>query len=465
MTRVLVVDDEENIRDFVAEALELDGYEVTEAENGAIALEVLRRESMDVVVTDLKMPVMDGHELARAVQKDYPNIQVIVITAHGTVSSAVTAMKMGATDYLQKPIKLKELRRVVRDAAHRAPMTQEGSVAPGAAIGASAPDAKRTLSWGARGMKGTLRALERVAATPASVLLLGESGVGKEVFARAIHERSPRADKPFAALNCAAITESLIESELFGHEKGAFTGASARRIGVVEQADGGTVFLDEIGELKLELQAKLLRVLELQTFQRVGSSTSVSVNVRWIAATNRDLRAMVKGGSFRRDLYHRLATFPITIPPLRNRREDIAPLSNLLLAQIVEQSGSTPLELSEGAHGWLERQQWLGNIRELKNTLQRVAILAQSEIIDVDDFEFARSIEHYDGLDEDSLAEDAAAAKEFSTGLMTLDLGELEETAIRTALDKHEGNKRLAAEELGIPLRTLYNKVKRLGLD
>ncbi|MCA9711147.1 MAG: sigma-54-dependent Fis family transcriptional regulator, partial [Myxococcales bacterium] len=316
MASVLVVDDEEGLRSFLAEALLDEGHQVQEAGDGEAALRVLAKQSFEVVLTDLKMPRMGGMELLERLRRDQPEVEVIVLTAHGTVDTALQAMKLGAFDYLQKPLSSPtELRLLVARAAERyrlrglAEATTREGVPP--------------LSHGAAAMAGVESALRKVAPTEATVLLLGESGTGKEVAARAVHAWSRRAEGPFVAINCAALSESLLESELFGHEKGAFTGATARRRGRIELAQHGTFFLDEVGELAPALQAKLLRVLQERCFERVGGAQTVQADVRWVAATNRDLAQMVRAGGFREDLYHRLAVFPVQLPPLRERPEDI----------------------------------------------------------------------------------------------------------------------------------------------
>lgn len=298
-------------------------------------------------------------------------------------------------------------------------------------------------------MQPVVEALAKVARTAATVLLLGESGTGKEVAARAIHEQSERRDRPFTALNCAAVTESLLESELFGHEKGAFTGATERRRGRVELADGGTFFLDEIGELKLELQAKLLRVLQEKSFERVGGSQTHEVDVRWVAATNRDLRAMIAEGRFREDLYHRLAVFPIRLPPLRDRPADLLPIAAVLLERIAVDLKRSPMSLAPEAQKKLLAWSWPGNVRELSNTLERAAILSDGDLIE------ASSL----WLEASSMVE---APSTRDRGVQTL--AELERDGIQRALDAVEGNRRKAAELLGIGERTLYDKIKRHGL-
>jgi two-component system response regulator FlrC len=296
------------------------------------------------------------------------------------------------------------------------------------------------LTYGDPVMVPTVRAIERVAPTNATVLLLGESGTGKEVAARTLHRLSRRTGGPFIAVNCAAISDSLMESEIFGHEKGAFTGASAARRGRLELADGGTLFLDEIGELKHELQAKLLRVLQERTFERVGGTRTIEVDVRWIAATNRDLEQMVRDGSFREDLYHRLAVFPLRLPPLRERQGDLLPLAETLLARISADLGRPPLRLDEEARRRILHGAWPGNVRELANALERAAILADGETLHGADIAIA--------------AGDAAADD-------TVTMADIERDAIRRTLAEVGGNRRLAAERLGIGLRTLYDKLKR----
>ncbi len=474
MAKVLVVEDEENIRNFLIEGLAIAGHEGVDAIHGKDALTKLTEHTdVDVIITDINMPHMDGLQLIDAINTRYPGIPIVVVTAYGSVSSAVSAMKMGAVDYLQKPIKLKELRAVVKKAAQRRGDQDNGAhedvatatpLSPPQSSRASkdSKDSKnssnitRTLSWGAPSMKPALLALDRVAQTSASVLILGESGVGKEVFAHTLHQKSRRASQKFIPVNCAAITETLIESELFGHEKGAFTGAADKRIGVVEEANHGTVFLDEIGELKLELQSKLLRVLEQGTFQRVGSSNIIKVDVRWIAATNRNLKQMVKEGTFRKDLFHRLAAFPITLPTLAARKEDIEPLANVLLDELKHALNRPELTFTSDAIAWLKAQPWPGNIREFKNTLQRAIIMSTGSQLSADDFKFIKSIE-IAGTDEMAMEQDL--------DMETLDLNAIERQTIYKALKQHDGNRRLAAETLGIPIRTLYNKLKRFEDD
>jgi len=446
MGRVLVVDDEEGVRSFLAEVLELSGHEVEQAADGVEATRRLARRGFQVVLTDLKMPRMDGLALLRQVRAEQPEIEVVVMTAHGSVASAVEAMKLGAFDYLQKPLSSPaELRLLVGRALERRALKD---AAEAAGRGDAPP-----LSYGAPAMRPVERALKRVARTDATVLLVGESGTGKEVAARAIHRWSPRGGGPFVAINCAALSESLLESELFGHEKGAFTGAAARRRGQIELAEGGTFFLDEVGELAPALQAKLLRVLQEKRFQRVGGERRLTADVRLIAATNRDLQAMMAEGAFREDLYHRLAVFPVRLPALRERREDLPALAADLLRRVGVDLGRPGLSLSPGALDHLRRAEWPGNIRQLRNALERAAILADDDALAAADFA---------PIGAPVVSAAAGAPAPARGGPVTM--AQVEEDAIRAALAHTGGNRRQAAERLGIGLRTLYDKIKRYNL-
>jgi two-component system response regulator FlrC len=436
---ILIVDDEPGIREFLADALAADNHDITQAADGMAALTMLHRRAFDVVLTDLKMPgALDGLDLLRRVKTEQPDSEVIVLTAHGTVESAVEAMKLGAYDYIQKPVSSPaELRILVTRALERRRLL--------AKVEAQRPARGiPPLSYGDPVMQPVIASLDKVARTNATVLLLGESGTGKELAARYIHERGPRADAPFVPVNCAAITETLMESEIFGHEKGAFTGATSARRGRMELADGGTLFFDEIGELKPELQAKLLRVLQERHFERVGGSRTIEVDVRWISATNRDLEEMVRAGSFREDLYHRLAVFPIRVPPLRERRKDLQPLAESLLARISAELGRPALSLDASARERIAQGAWRGNVRELGNALERAAILADGNVLRGDDLQVSLTVR-----------EDEPASR-------TMD--EIERDAIRRALDEVGGNRRRAAERLGIGERTLYEKLKRYAM-
>jgi DNA-binding NtrC family response regulator len=437
--RILVADDEEGIRTFLAEALERSGHEVVQVADGAAAVRTAREEPFDVVLTDLRMPGTDGMTVVRSVRTEQPDVEVIVLTAFGDVATAVEAMKLGAYDYLQKPVASPvAIRDLVAGALER-----RAKLAPPARA-EHATSVK--LTFGAPAMVPVVDALARVARSGATVLLQGESGTGKEVAARLLHETSSRAKAPFIAINCAVLTKELLESELFGHEKGAFTGAHAQRRGRIELADGGTFFLDEVGELEPGLQAKLLRVLEERRFERLGGSTPVVVDVRWVAATNRDLRTMAHQGTFREDLYHRLAVFPIRLPPLRERRDDIVPLAESLLAQLAASAGrASPARLDDAAKARLQSEEWPGNVRELRNVLERALILADGPVI---------GLAHL-------WIEGSAPAESVTPSANEASLAELERQTILRTLAAVGGNRRAAATKLGIGLRTLYEKLKR----
>lgn len=445
MSRILIVDDEDGVREFMAEVLEDEGYEVDQARDGAEALTKLEAAAYQLLLSDLKMPRMGGMELVRRIRGEQPELEVIVLTAHGSVADAVDAMKLGIFDFLQKPLESPtQLRLLVARALERQQLEALREATR------ELPNAD-PLGYGAPIMKPVVAALRKVAVTDATVLLNGESGTGKEVAARAVHTWSRRADGPFIAVNCAALSASLLESELFGHEKGAFTGASARRRGRLELAAGGSFFLDEVGELDLNLQAKLLRVLQEREFERVGGNQTIRAEVRWIAATNCDLEAMIADGRFREDLYHRLALFPVHLPALRERRQDIVPLARRLLRRIGAELGRPELRLADDAQEALEAASWPGNVRELANTLERAAILADGDELDGDVL-FALP-------GRPKSAHTRARAQQGEDTPQTL--AELEQQAILAALERHDGNRRKAADELGIGLRTLYDKLKR----
>ena len=438
MERVLVVDDEEGIRTFIASVLEGEGFDVTQATDGEKALALLSRRSFHAMITDLKMPRLSGMDLFRRAREEQPEMEVVIITAHGSIQTAVEAMKLGAFDYLTKPLSgPDELRLVVSRALERRRLRDDrGRHRGGEEVSLVARDPA---------MQSIVAQLAKVAPTTATVLIVGESGTGKEVVARTIHRMSDRKEGPFVPVNCAALTESLLESELFGHEKGAFTGALTQRRGRFELADGGTLFLDEVAEIRGDLQAKLLRVIQERSFERVGGSRSIAVDVRLVAATNRDLSQEMAAGRFREDLYHRLAVFPIRIPPLKERPQDLQALTDHLLKRIGAQLGKPNLVLDEATVTALVGYSWPGNVRELANVLERASILAPGNRITPD-------LLHL-------LPPQPTAAMPWDGTLE-----ELEREAIRRALGATGGHRKNAADRLGIGLRTLYEKIKAYGM-
>jgi two-component system response regulator AtoC len=445
---VLVVDDEFRIRRIVEMALTDRGFRVTTAASAEAAEEILARDTVDIVVTDLQLPGRSGLDLLSHVRRAQPEVPVILITAFGTVESAVEAIKAGAYDYVLKPFSVEELEALVIRALDTRPGARE--MQPPAAtqdgVIARSPAMKKILTM-----------VGQVANAPTTVLVTGETGVGKEVVARALHRSSTRAEQPFVAVNCAAIPGELLEAELFGVSKGAYTGAVKDRPGKVEIADGGTLFLDEIGDMPLSLQPKLLRALQEGTVERLGSNTTRRVDVRVVAATHQDLARLVRDGRFREDLYYRINVFPIHVPPLRERPEDVEALAGAALDRFTERMG-TRATLGPEAVGRLKTYSWPGNVRELMNVVERAVILAGGKGV-IDDLELPRQIFlHRD--------EESAETRTGTDGVRPLSdaVAAAERAAILAALERTGDNKAQAARLLGVSVRTLFYKLERLGM-
>ncbi|WP_447977079.1 sigma-54-dependent transcriptional regulator [Candidatus Nitrospira bockiana] len=437
---VLVVDDESSMRVALTESLRRSGYGVVEAGNGQEALDQLALVKPWLVLTDLKMPRLGGLDVLKEIKKRSPHTLVVVMTAYGTVETAVEAMKHGASDYLLKPFAAEQLEHVLNnlEAASPVPAAFDGDPAVTRPILSEDPTMDRVLALA-----------EGVAASQATVLIQGESGTGKELLARFIHSRSPRAHRPFIAVNCAALPDGLLESELFGHERGAFTGALVRKIGKFEMAHQGTLLLDEISEMNLGLQAKLLRVLQEREVDRIGGREPVHVNIRVVATTNRSLRYEVEQGRFREDLYYRLNVFPIVVPPLRERPADIAVLAKHFVRTSAARNGLHATRLSEAALALLEQRPWKGNVRELENAVERAVLLANGAIIEP---------QHFPGDDLVRTPRTTAPAGADLTA--TGSLWEMERELIMKTLDRVKGNRTHAAKALGISIRTLRNKLR-----
>ena len=449
--RILIVDDEKVQLEILEGFLVKQGYEATAAEDGQRALEKFKNGSFDAVLTDYRMPGMDGIQLLREVRRLQPEAVVVIMTAYGTVGTAVAAMKEGAYDYLTKPIDLDELLLLIQRVEREVGLDQENRELKEQLREKFKVDFIVSAS---RQMEEALNLVGRVSRSSATILILGESGTGKELIARAIHYSSPRADKPFVKVNCAALPENLLESELFGHEKGAFTGAVARRIGRFELADQGSIFLDEIGDLSPSLQMKLLRVLQEKEFERVGSNQTIRSDVRVIAATNRTLEAAIPKGTFREDLYYRLNVVTISLPPLRERKEDIPLLVEHFLKKYNRENKKKVTSLSKEGRDLLRRYDYPGNVRELENIVERAVVLCRGDTLTTQDLPL-------------NLREGKAeAALERDRGTQSLPgtLEEIERQLILKALERSGGVQTKAAEELGISERVLRYKMKKYSL-
>ncbi|AET66269.1 response regulator with CheY-like receiver, AAA-type ATPase, and DNA-binding domains [Desulfosporosinus orientis DSM 765] len=447
MRKILIADDEANMRWVLERALTKAGYEVETAEDGQLALERAAAEHPDLILLDLKMPKLDGMRVLKTLKELFPELLIVMMTAHGSTSTAVEAMKAGAHDYLLKPFDIEELLITVDKALQVESLREQVDYLKG-----EIQNDGWQLVGKSEEMLAVKQLVERVALTPATVLVQGESGTGKEMVAHAVHTLSPRAKGPFIRVNCAALTETLLESELFGHEKGAFTGAHARKIGRFELADTGTLFLDEISELSFNVQAKLLRVLQERTFERVGGEKTIKVDVRIIAATNRNLLAEVEDGRFRADLYYRLNVFPIAIPPLRERREDIPCLVEHFLEKLRNYGQIktlSPIVLTQ-----LMAYDWPGNVRELENVIERMVIVSQGKEIG-----------------EEGLAVFNSSAREEKKPALFLlppegiSLEEIEKSFLRQAMEQTKGNQTQAAKRLGLSRHALLYRLEKYGID
>jgi len=440
--RVLIVEDDAPARKGMADLLSLWGYEVTTASDGAEALERVAEESPAVVVSDLVMPGMDGLALLSALRVDHPEITVIMLTGQGSIESAVQAMKEGAYDYLTKPLDPARLQILLERALDRTESAREvhrlrRELRHRGAFG--------RLVAGTPAMQEVTRQIEQVAPTDATVLVLGESGTGKELVARTIHDHSARRRGPFVAVNCAAIPETLLESEIFGHERGSFTGATGRRPGCFELADGGTLFLDEIGNVPPAQQARLLRALETGEFERVGSSRTQRADVRVVSATNADLPSMIRDGRFREDLLFRINTVEIRIPPLRERREEILELANAQLEKKAQQYGRTVKGFDPTALLALQQYAWPGNVRELNSVVERSLLLTAGEEVGVADLRLS-------------------AVRAGPPSLEEMSLEDAERALIRSAIKRNGGSVQAAAEALGLSRSAMYRRLEKLGL-
>lgn len=453
--KILIVDDEQNIRELMQKYLALEGMESDGAENGLSAQRMLRDQHYDACLVDLKMPGMDGISLIRWIRQEGFRMPVIMISAHGEIHDAVTALKDGAQDYIVKPFDPEELtirlRKLVEAQNLRNIVETESRLTQ---------TIDSTLVGESAVMKRIKEIIARIADTSSTVLITGESGTGKEVVARQIHACSSLAESPFVAINIGGVPENLLESELFGYEKGAFTGATGRKIGMFELASGGTLFLDEIGDMPLPLQVKLLRVLQERKITRLGGTSPIPIDARIIAATNKDIEEMVRTGTFREDLFYRLNVVRIELPPLRERKEDIPLLAGVILKRLNRQMGHRVTGLSSQAIEALKTHPFYGNVRELENILERAAIFSDSSIIDVADLDLRTSTLHLQA-DHDA----AQRVEETVEHGEAKSLKEIEVEAIIRALHRWEGNRTRAAEELGISRRTLINKIAEYNLD
>jgi len=452
MSSILVIEDKDSMRKMVSQTLAEEGYTVETATDGPEGIEKAKNKSFDLVITDMRMPQMDGLEVVSNIKQINNDTAVIVMTAYGTIESAVSAMKNGATEFLTKPFDTDHMLVLVDKALKSQRMVAENEVLR--------EEIDQRLGMGTiigknEKILDVIKLIQKVAVSDTSVLLQGESGTGKELFARAIHDLSPRKGKAFITINCAAIPRELLENELFGSERGAYTGSVARKIGKFEIADAGTIFLDEIGDMDIALQAKLLRVLQEKTIERLGGTKTTKVDTRVIAASNADLKVLIEQKKFRDDLFYRLSVFPITIPPLRERRDDVQELAEFFIARYCREMNKKSITLSREAMTIMEKYHWPGNVRELENTIERAIILCDGKKIKPEHMAIRLSTNNEIRLRE------GAGLKEIGAHAQA----EAERAAIMRVLEQVRGNKRRCAQILKIDYTTLFDKIKKYDID
>jgi DNA-binding NtrC family response regulator len=447
---VLLVEDEKSAQDFLKKILETEGFRVVSAANGREALDRLDQETIDAVVTDLMMPVMDGRALLAALQRQIDPPPAVLITAHGSKDAGREAIRLGAFDYMSKPLQTDDLVIKIERAIEMRALQQANRVLAGQLKGRISLDA---IIGDSAAMQNVFRLVYKIARSNSTVLVRGESGTGKELIARAIHNRSARAEKTFYAINCAAIPETLLESELFGYERGAFTGASGRKVGLFEAAHESTLFLDEIGDLTVPLQGKILRALQEREIRRVGGTEPVAVDVRIVAATNRDLEEMMREGQFREDLYYRLNVIPIVLPPLRSRREDIPAMVQRFVARANAAHRRTVRDVSPEALDLLQQYDWPGNVRQLESIVERAVLLAEGSLIEIGDLP-----------DEIRFRSSAADTLGIDIPAEGIDIERVERALILQAMEKSNGVIARAAKLLGLSYRTLQYRLEKFGL-
>lgn len=445
--KILVVEDEKHMREVLSILLEGEGYSVETAKDGIEGIRWLEKDIFDIIITDIKMPGADGFEILKKSREISPETLVIMITAFGTVESAIDAMKQGASDFIHKPFKIDEIRLIVKNALDRRMLNTEVSLLRETVK--TTFEVENIIGRSPK-MQEVLRMIKKTASSELNVLVTGESGTGKELVAAALYNLSPRSDKSFVAINCASFPEGLLESELFGHMKGAFTGAVQNKKGLFEMADNGTLFLDEVGEMSINLQSKLLRAIEIGTFRRVGGITDINVNTRIIAATNKDLKEAVANNIFRKDLYFRLNVIPIHLPPLRERKEDILPL----VEHFIKKYSDSRRQVSGKALKLLMDYEWKGNIRELENAIERILLFTETEIIT--DIDLPAEIQGYS---------EKTVQINIESGIdLESVLAEQEKSYLREAMKITGGNKTEASKLLGLSFRSFRHKLSKYGM-